>query len=146
MLQGFAWVRGAPLIILNIKINLNINISYLTWKCSSMATWIRAVSVIILVSSFVMHNNIIINIHGQSLDTENDGKKRNCQSSVEHDSYFLWQDLSKQFKITVKFVLVKCLKNLCIFVGESGISCDFYSRTQISTGTLHLWRAVGKLN
>lgn len=83
MLQGFAGVKGALLISLNIKINLNINISYLTWKYSSMATWVRAVLIIILVS---MYNNIIIYVHGQSLDTANDGKRRICQSSVECNS------------------------------------------------------------
>lgn len=117
------------LIILNIKITLNINISYLTWIYSSMAKWVRAVLIAILVSTY---NNIIIYIHEQIWM-----KKMNCQSSMEHSLYFLWQDLSEQFKITVKLVLEKWLKRLCIFVGESGISCDFCSITQISTGTLH---------
>lgn len=126
VLQGFAWVKRALLILLNIKINLNINISFLTWKYASMAKWVRAVLIIILLS---ICNNIIIYIHGQSPGTENDGKKMNCQSSVEHSLYFLWQGLSKHYKTSIKLVLEKWLKKCCIFIGESGISCDFYSRT-----------------
>lgn len=126
VLQGFALVKRALLVILNVKINLNINIFYLTWKYSSMAKWVRAVLIIILLS---IYNNIIIYIHGQSLGTENEGKKMSYQSSVEHSLYFLWQDLSRHFKITIKLVLKKWLKKWCIFIGESGISCDFCSRT-----------------
>lgn len=123
--QCFPWVKRALDYPQHIKINLSINISYLTWKYSSMAKWVRAVLIIILVS---VYNNIIIYIHEQIWM-----KKINCQSSMEHSLYFLCQDLSKQFKITVKLVLEKWLKRWCIFVGKSGIRCDFYSRTQICT-------------
>lgn len=63
-------------------------------------------------------------VHGQSLDTENDGRKRKHRSLTEHSLYFLWQDLNKQFKISMKLDLGKWLKK-SVFIAEFRVGCHF---------------------
>lgn len=63
-------------------------------------------------------------VHRQSLDTENDGRKRKRRSLTEHSLYFLWQDLNKQFKISMKLDLGKWLKK-SVFIAEFRVGCHF---------------------
>lgn len=70
-------------------------------------------------------------VHGQSLDTENDGRKRKHRSLTEHSLYFLWQDLNKQFKISMKQDFVKWLKKSVFLLQNLELVVIFYSKMQI---------------
>lgn len=67
-------------------------------------------------------------VHRQSLDTENDGRKRKRRSLTEHSLYFLWQDLNKQFKISMKLDLGKWLKKSVFLLQNLELVVIFYSK------------------